>query len=191
MRKPFVLWTGVIVALLAMGAIIAQEDSDDAPPSLCTDGTWTCADHQDSAREAWNWACGWYWGHLYAGLIDAVPAWCQPSESTPSPDPSVTGGGSVGCDLLSWWSGRYSDALHAYSFPFQPGNIIFVRPDYPASAVSTWYFEFPVGNRVTGLAFGQEFRLTVDPLSARSYDIHFGTEDGSRVTWISGCVPGT
>jgi len=75
----------LIVVLLGMTAIALAQDEN---PSLCTDGTWYCPDANDSAREAWNWDCGWWWGHYYAGMVFSVPVWCIPPEPVaPEPGP--------------------------------------------------------------------------------------------------------
>jgi hypothetical protein len=101
MRNSLVILTLLVVALFALTVIvIAQDDAlpgggppsdgppSDAPPgdgpSLCTDGTWTCPDPNNAAREEWNWACGWYWGHYYAGMfaVHNFPVYCaQPIDT--------------------------------------------------------------------------------------------------------------
>ena len=73
MRK-FILVFTLILFVLIVGTVVLAEDEG---PSLCTDGTWDCADPDDPAREAWNWACGWYWGHFIDGQISEVPDWCK------------------------------------------------------------------------------------------------------------------
>lgn len=49
----------------------------DVGPSLCTAGVWYCPDPDNPWREAWNWDCGWWWGHYFAGLVNVVPDLCQ------------------------------------------------------------------------------------------------------------------
>lgn len=49
----------------------------DIGPSLCTAGVWYCPDPDNPWREAWNWDCGWWWGHYFAGLVNVVPDVCQ------------------------------------------------------------------------------------------------------------------
>jgi hypothetical protein len=72
MRKLIFVITLIVFVLVAGTLVLAQDEE----PSLCTDGTWYCPDPNDAAREEWNYACGWYWGHFNAGLTGSVPVWC-------------------------------------------------------------------------------------------------------------------
>lgn len=83
MRRVVIL-TFLLVVLCLGVPVIAQ---DDGSPSLCTDGTWYCPDPNDSWRENWNWTCGWFFGHHYAGLYSSVSDWCLP----PAPEAGPTG----------------------------------------------------------------------------------------------------
>ena len=78
MRKFTFVFTLILLVLLAGTIVFAEDDAlpGDDGPSLCTDGVWDCPDPVDPAREEWNWACGWYWGHFLAGKISEVPDWC-------------------------------------------------------------------------------------------------------------------
>lgn len=95
MRKAVFLV--VLVALLSITLVVMGQE--DTAPSLCTDGTWYCPDPDNPYREAWNWACGSYFGQLEAEMIEDVPLWCKllapppppppPAETTPEPTPEL------------------------------------------------------------------------------------------------------
>lgn len=84
MRRPVILC--VLLVLMFLSAILTPAQ-DNPPPSLCTDGTWYCPDSDNPHREAWNWTCGWYWGHHYAGLLAMgdMPETCNPEGPYVSP----------------------------------------------------------------------------------------------------------
>lgn len=73
-----------VMVLLAMAVVLsftalpsfAQDGADEHNP--CLNGTWYCPDPDDPAREEWNWACGWYWAHFFAGEYGKaqMPDWC-------------------------------------------------------------------------------------------------------------------
>ena len=88
MRK-FILVLTLIIFILAAGTIVVAEEEDDGL-SLCFDGTWHCPDPDNPEREEWNWTCGAYWGHHYAGLMttDEIPEFCKPVEPQPVIDDS-------------------------------------------------------------------------------------------------------
>jgi hypothetical protein len=78
MRKFILVLTLILLVLIVGTVVLADDDAvSDDEPSLCFDGTWHCPDPEDPAREEWNWECGWYWGHFYAGLISTVPDKCD------------------------------------------------------------------------------------------------------------------
>lgn len=88
-----VVYVSMLVAFLCLSVpVVAQ---DDGGPSLCTNGSWYCPDPNDPWREVWNWTCGWWYGHVYAGFFPDVPEWCggaTPTSSLPpgGPTPPVT-----------------------------------------------------------------------------------------------------
>jgi hypothetical protein len=78
MRKLIVLFV-FFTLIVSLGIVVSAQDDDT---SLCFDGTWNCPDPNDSAREEWNWGCGWYRGMFNAGRIDGVPEWCGNTTDT-------------------------------------------------------------------------------------------------------------
>ena len=114
MRRLFFLCLTALLAFLIMVPTVAQDDGDN-PPSLCNDGTWFCPDPNDSWREAWNWACGWSWGHYYAGLTNTVLSWCKSPESGPTCDPSVDSDGDHTPDC--------NDICSAAAYEWQVGDV--------------------------------------------------------------------
>ena len=87
MKRNWVAYGIVMVLLcvaLSMVALpsVAQDGADAENP--CLNGTWNCADPDHPAREAWNWACGWYFAYAAIGEynLDQIPAWCKPPTDT-------------------------------------------------------------------------------------------------------------